>query len=167
MLFADGTPDQGVLHLDFRISANGEELGLVQLLGLDTVMLDQLVFGEFFAGNSYSRLTDGGTLWAQQRPTPGYSNQSSSVIPQEDMQVTLYPNPAADILYISLENYAGGETEIQLINMLGQVDRQCSGIYSEPGQLISMDVSHLEPGLYLVKMKTGDEWSVHRIIISR
>lgn len=167
VLFADGTPDQGVLHLDFRISANGEELGLVQLLGLDTVMLDQLVFGEFFAGNSYSRLTDGGMLWAQQIPTPGYSNQSSSVIPQEDMQVTLYPNPAADILYISLENYAGGETEIQLINMLGQVDRQCSGIYSEPGQLISMDVSHLEPGLYLVKMKTGDEWSVHRIIISR
>jgi len=153
------------LHLDFRISANGEELGLVQLIGLDTIILDQLVFGEFYAGNSYSRFTDGGMPWAQQAPTPGYSNQSSSVIPQEDMQVTLYPNPASDILHISLENYAGEETEIQLINMLGQVDRLYSGIYSE--QLISLDVSHLEAGLYLLRMKTGDEWSVHRIIISR
>jgi len=167
VLFADGTPEQGVLHMDFRISADGEELGLVQLVGLDTVRLDQVVFGSFIAGNSYSRLTDGGLPWVQQAPTPAYSNQSNSVSSEEDIKLTLYPNPASDILHIRIEKDAGGETEIQVINMLGQMDHLTSGIYSEPGQLRSLDVSHLEPGLYLVKVKTGGVWSVHRVIISR
>jgi len=167
VLFADGTPEQGVLHMDFRISANGEELGLVQLLGLDTVRLDQVIFGEFSSGNSYSRITDGGLLWAQQAPTPAYSNQSSSVISQENIQVTVYPNPASDFIHIRLEKDTGKETAIQVVNILGQVDRLSSVIYTESRQLISMDVTHLEPGIYLVKVNTGGELSVHRIIISR
>lgn len=167
VLFADGTPDQGVLHLDFRISANGEELGLVQLLGLDTVMLDHVLFGNLSPGSSYSRLTDGGLLWAHQIPTPGYSNQSSSVVVPEERQITVYPNPASSFINIRLEKGAGGETDIQVVNIMGQMERLSSGIYTEPGHVISLDVSHLEPGIYLVKINTGSVWSVHRIVISR
>ena len=167
VLFADGTPDQGVLHLDFRISANGEELSLVQLVGLDTVRLDYVLFGNLSPGSSYSRLTDGGLLWADQTPTPGYSNQSNSVVVPEDRQVTVYPNPASSFINIRLEKGTGEETDIQVVNIMGQLERLSSGIYVEPGQVISMDVSHLEPGIYLVKVRTGGSESVHRIVISR
>ena len=153
--------------MDFKLSTNGEELSLVQLLGLDTVRLDYVIFGELSSGSSYSRITDGGLLWAQQAPTPPYSNESSSVMDLEDRQVTVYPNPATDFICIRIEEGAGEETEIQMVNMLGQVNIISSGISAESGRDILMDVSHLEPGIYLVKINTGGAWSVHRIVISR
>jgi len=167
VLFADGTPDQGVLHTGFRISANGEELGLVQLVGLDTIWLDHVVFGALLQGNSLSRINDGGVVWAQQAPTPGYSNQSSSVIYPDETQITVYPNPASDNIHIRLGKDAGGKMDVQVVNILGQVDRLSSGIYSGYGQEITMDVSHLEPGVYLLKIQIAGERSLHRIIITR
>ena len=153
--------------MDFRISANGEQLGLVQLVGLDTVWIDKVLFGNLSPGSSYSRLTDGGMLWGHQTPTPGYSNQSNSVVVPEEQQVTVYPNPTSSIIHIRLERGAGEVTDIQMVNIMGQVERISSGIYAESGQIISMDVSHLEPGIYLMKVRTGGSESVHRIVISR
>jgi hypothetical protein len=167
VLVADGTPDQGVLHLNFRISSNGEELGLVQLIGLDTVRLDQVVFGEFTPGSTYSRIRDGMSPWVKQMPTPGYSNQSSDVMSLEDQQVIVYPNPASDLIHIRVKNGGSEEINIQIVNILGQLDQQSSGIYSGKGEEIPIDVSHLEPGIYLLKVNTAGAASVHRIIISR
>ena len=167
VLFADGTPDQGILHTDFRISADGEELGLVQLVGLDTIWLDHVVFGALSQGNSLSRINDGGALWVQQAPTPGYSNHSSSLLSQEDLQVTIYPNPASNSIHIRLGKDTGGEIDIQVVNILGQVDMLTSGVYSASGQEITLDISHLEPGIYLLKVGTAGKRSVHRIIKTR
>ena len=167
MLFADGTPDQGILHMDFRISADGEELGLVQLIGLDTVWLDHVVFGTLSQGNSLSRIDDGGLMWTQQAPTPGYSNHSTGLLSQQDLQVTIYPNPASNSIHIHLGKVVSGEIDVQVVNMLGEVDILTTGVYSESGQEIILDISHLEPGIYLVMVQIAGERSVHRIIKTR
>jgi len=167
ILFADGTPEQGILHMDFRISAKGEELGLVQLVGLDTVILDQVVFDNLYAHTSYSRITDGNMLWRHQAPTPGYSNRYSSLDPQEEKPLTVYPNPADDIIHIRLNQFKGGELDLRILNLKGQVEIMETGLYLQSGNEISMDISSLLPGIYLLELKTADQLSVHRIVVSR
>ena len=166
VLIADGELDQGILHLDFRISASGEELGLVQLVGLDTMILDQLAFGDFSAGTSLGRRTDGGTPWEAQEFTPGGTNKSLSIeIPKENF-ASVYPNPARDILYITLPDTFEGALEIQVVNALGQVVLSEKSSDIVPGQLVSMDVSALEAGVYFLKLRSGSLTSVKRIVIA-
>lgn len=100
-------------------------------------------------------------------PTPVYSNQSSDVMSLEDQQVIVYPNPASDLIHIRVKNGGSEEIDIQIVNIPGQVDQQSSGIYSGKGEEIPINVSHLEPGIYLLKVNTAGTASLHRIIISR
>lgn len=167
VLFADGELDQGILHLDFRISASGEELGLVQLVGLDTVTLDRVVFGGFSAGASLGRRMDGGIPWEAQEFTPGGTNVSLDLEIQEEFYANVYPNPARDILYIAFSTPLEGIVGVQVVNALGQL------ILSEvrrdylPGERIAMDVSTLEAGVYFLKLRSGQLSSVKRIVVAR
>lgn len=167
VLIADGEPEQGVLHLDFRISSSGEELGLIQLVGLDTAILDQVIFGEFSLGNSIGRRTDGGTPWEKQRFTPGSSNYAMDTEKYDEFSVSVYPVPANNILYLSLPETVEGQVDIQMVNALGQIVKSEGGIAFVPGQLISMDVSFLQEGVYFLKIRGGDSIFVKQIIISR
>jgi len=166
VLFADGELDQGIHHLDFKISASGEELGLVQLVGLDTIVLDELVFGDFSPGFSLGRRTDGGAPWESQVLTPGSSNMASSFPVSEEIFAQVYPNPARDVLYISFSARVDGAMQISLVNAMGQV------VLSElkqdliPGQLVNLDVSTLRPGVYFLQLRSGPLSAVEQIVIS-
>jgi len=167
VLFADRQLDQGVLHLDFKISAGGEALGLVQLVGLDTVVLDQVIFGDLLPGFSLGRRTDGGAPWERQAFTPGWSNLPSNVEIPDELYASVYPNPASDLLYVSIQNDPGDQVFIQVVNALGQVVLSESGTGAASGHVISMDVSPLLTGIYFVKVRSGNMLSVKRIVITR
>jgi hypothetical protein len=73
ILWADGTPGQGPTHLNFSLSAAGEEIGIYYI---DGRTIDQYYFGEQTADRSMGRSPDGSSLWKQFiTPTPGASNQ--------------------------------------------------------------------------------------------
>ena len=42
LLWADGQPGQGILHIDFKLDKEGEQIGLVQINGADTLIIDSL-----------------------------------------------------------------------------------------------------------------------------
>jgi len=72
LLWADEDIEDGVLHLDIKLSVNGEEIGLYT----DdlTSIIDSIVFEEQTIDISFGRLPDGGNHWCQMNPTPGYTN---------------------------------------------------------------------------------------------
>ena len=72
LLWADEDIEDGVLHLDIKLSVNGEEIGLYT----DdlTSIIDSVVFGEQTIDISFGRQPDGSNNWYQMNPTPGYSN---------------------------------------------------------------------------------------------
>lgn len=73
-LLADGNPDNGTDHLNFKLSANGESIGLFAANG--TTLIDSVTFGTQSAGTSEGRLPDG-TSTIVAFPTthsPGESN---------------------------------------------------------------------------------------------
>lgn len=166
VLFADKELDQGVLHLDFKISTSGEHIGLVQLIGLDTVILDQVTFGGFTAGNSIGRRTDGGAPWEAQEFTPGSSNISLNMDVQDQLFAEVYPNPVSDLLYIRLINIPEGHVYINLVNALGQLVLSEESSNVVPGESISMDVSGLQTGIYLLQITSGELSSVKRIVVT-
>lgn len=166
VVFADKDIDQGVRHLNFRISAGGEELGLVQLVGLDTVIIDHVVFGDLLAGFSLGRHVNGGAPWERQRFTPGRSNSPLHVEPAIEILASLYPNPVKDVLNIRMDSDTGELTAIRIVNSLGQVVLYNPEMELLPGQVVSLDVSFFQPGVYFVEITSGTTRCVKRIIVS-
>jgi hypothetical protein len=73
MLWADGNPEQGILHLKFKLNQNGEYIGLFYEDGRS---IDGLKFEKQNENMSYGRTSDGGKEWKEfSGPTPGKSNQ--------------------------------------------------------------------------------------------
>ncbi len=73
VLWADGQPEQGPLHMPFRLSAGGET---VMLVGRDGVTpVDSIRFESMQEDVSLGRFPDGGDRWLVMRePTPGAAN---------------------------------------------------------------------------------------------
>lgn len=73
VLWADNTPSQGPLHLDFALNSLGEDVGLFYL---DGRTIDVYTFGAQSENLSWGRTTDGAATWRIfNTPTPGQPNQ--------------------------------------------------------------------------------------------
>jgi hypothetical protein len=72
VLWFDGQPSQGVLHVNPKLSASGESIGLYRS---DGSLVDTLSFGVQTADVSVGRIPDGGaTFRSLSLPTPGKAN---------------------------------------------------------------------------------------------
>ncbi|MCF7913078.1 MAG: CotH kinase family protein [Candidatus Cloacimonetes bacterium] len=73
LLWADEDIEQGVLHLDIKLSANGEEIFLTCPNGYTTI--DSIVFQTQITDMSYGRYPDASPDWDfMDQPTPGTAN---------------------------------------------------------------------------------------------
>lgn len=75
----------------------------------------------------------------------------------QDRSVTIFPNPAADILNIDLQNDAIVK-EIRVYDALGRL------VISVGADTSQLDVSTLSPGLYLVQVKTNQGVLIQKMI---
>ena len=75
ILWFDGEPTQGPLHVDPKLGAGGEDIGLFDSNG---TQIDGFTFGPQSSDISYGRLPDGGTVFEFFTvPTPGATNVGS------------------------------------------------------------------------------------------
>jgi hypothetical protein len=80
LLWADGEPAEGILHITPKLSNNGERIGLYQLVGTDTLVVDTLSFGIQSANISMGRFPDGSpNLVFFNPPTPKAKNAVNGV----------------------------------------------------------------------------------------
>ena len=77
LLWADNQPGQGILHLGFGLSREGEQIGLVHFDG--TSVVDSIAYGEQYPSTSMSRFPDGEAAWRLLPSTPGSENRNISV----------------------------------------------------------------------------------------
>ncbi|MBU0985206.1 MAG: lamin tail domain-containing protein, partial [candidate division Zixibacteria bacterium] len=77
LVWTDNDLDDGPLHTNFKLSADGEEIGLFGRLTAGNELIDSYTFGAQTADISEGRESDGGASWVFfETPTPGASNQS-------------------------------------------------------------------------------------------
>ena len=101
IIWADNDTDQGEFHANFKLSKNGEEIGLFKT---GDVAVDNISYDSQTTDVSYGRVMDGNPIWISfQKPTPGASNQTSNMEYHESQNnFTIYPNPASgDIVQTS------------------------------------------------------------------
>jgi hypothetical protein len=82
LFYADGDPEQGLLHTNFRLSRNGESIGLFDVDATGNQPIDTHTFGPQVADTSERRCPNGGERWVTFRtPTPGRDEIVSRYLP--------------------------------------------------------------------------------------
>ena len=92
VLWADKDTLQGVTHVDFRLSGDGEAIGLVMPDG--RTFVDQLTYDAQQTDFSYGRNPDGSDNWqVYAKATPGASNTGASTnLPPQISNVSVSPD---------------------------------------------------------------------------
>jgi hypothetical protein len=161
VLFADGHPGLGPLHLDLRLNTSGEEVGLSYMSGENVVWLDSIRFRTLYSNISAGRYPDGTDNWVTMPAyTPGASNiyTGSEALPGQAMEISIFPNPAYDHLNMRAVfegSVLPDEALIRVFDLTGRkVLSQTAPCY---GGLMEelLDISSLESGIYIVEVRTG------------
>ena len=151
ILFADGNPEKGIKHLNFKLSTNGESLFLSRYDDGVLKILDQISFNSLDTDYSYGRITDANSEFAIFPPklsTPGsangvYDGDNSNFIEQ----VTLSPNPAHKEIKIIANTYIN---EITIWSLSGETVFRTNCNAKE----VTIPVSQLSGGLYIIEIKS-------------
>ncbi len=149
VFWADGTPSLGMRHTSFKLSKEGEEIGIYSA---DLLVIDTLSFGEQQEDISTGRKSDGAKeIVILAAATPGRSNNLTAAVEvDEELKLTAWPNPAG-----------GG-----VIRLSEPVDCR---VYNSRGVLVyrgfdvtEINISGFSPGLYIII--TGDGRSTKFIV---
>ena len=154
IIWCDEDEAQGDEHTNFKLSDQGES---VVLLNADSLMVDQTTFGAVPEDQGWARVPNGTGPFVTQDPTFAGNNNFASV--QEiagDVQLTLYPNPANNALWLVSSEH--GAQDVTAMDATGRT------VWT--GQLRSravVDVSAWAPGSYIVRVgNTAEQFMVVR-----
>ena len=122
LIWVDEDGPQGNLHTNFKLSADGEFIGIFAGDAADNALIDGLEFGEQTPDISFGRLPNGTGEFQSLQPTPGTSNTSVSVDILADFQLTAVfsPNPFANQLQIQLNNPQGLNVRLEIVDAVGR-----------------------------------------------
>ena len=148
--WADEDGSQGGNHANFKLSKQGEFLGIFDNADNLYAPIDTLHFGACSTDKAYGRYPDGGA-WVGELtlPTPGASNVLTAVTDIKN-KITFYPNPASNTLIINL---ISGWTLDDIVSPEGksaQIDK------TKVDKGYQVDVQRLSPGLYFFKISGPD-----------
>ncbi len=94
----------------------------------------------------------------------GLLSSVASVGEVEEKKVTVYPNPAKEVLTIQTLSENHEETEIFIINMLGEK------IWGNPltsSGVITVDLTEIPNGIYFVVYSEGNHTSNEKVVVSK
>ncbi len=158
LLWVDDDTEQGILHTNFKLSNNGEQIGLFVD---EFTPIDTITYNEQFADTSYGRTWDGGNVWTFFTvPTPGYSN-SLDINDVTESPITIYPNPTTDFLMVSTN-----DNKSKLITIFDSRGRLA---YSQKtkNQNIEINTKKFDIGIYYLQvLLSGKKYSNTFLIIS-
>ena len=156
----DGDKPQDGLHANFKLSASGEFIALVDI---DTIsVIDHITFGAQTTDVSYGRNTDGGNEWTYfTSPTPGYSNLGTGIydlIPMTTALYPNYPNPFNPQTAISFQLSAVSSVDLSIYNLRGRKietlinETRDQGVYR-----VDWNAGNFASGVYLAVLRVDGE----------
>lgn len=127
IIWADeNSKDTPGLHTNFKLSADGEVLLLINSDAKGNTILDSVSFGRQKKDISYGRYPNGFGNFYFMNPTPGAYNDNFLSIDysnsyDNDNKIEIYPNPADRDVYIKIKSNGTGICNIRIYNFLGQL----------------------------------------------
>jgi hypothetical protein len=178
VLWADKETNQGILHVDIKLSITGEQIGLARTVNTDTTYIDSLTFGEQTANISYGRRQDGVSEWDFfEVSSPGESNSNgtpvgicckTSPLIGNYRLLQNYPNPFNPKTAVSYQLSAASKVDLSIYNLLGQKvtmlvsEKQSAGIY-----YAVWDASNFPSGIYICRLQAGNFVQTRKMIFMK
>jgi len=161
VLWADEDVQQGALHLGFKLSADGEELGLYQKIENTVTALDEVTFDANPLNVSYARIPDAtGPFMTTTILTPGAANQFEEPLAAEDdleKLFTVYPNPTTGAVVIQSTLPIDG---VKVFDSRGKLVRE---LVSSDAQVYLSLREHAN-GLYILSITSGSKKVMKRVV---
>ena len=147
IVWADEDGMQEGLHANFKLSASGEELFLVNP---DTLVVDEVTFGEQQTDVAYARTPNGTGAFDFKTPTFEGNNEGGTTnlneVDSDTNELLIAPNPATAYLSLALQNSTDNLGEIQIFDVYGRLVLQQTAKTSK----VELDVQNLINGLYFI-----------------
>ncbi len=145
ILWADDQPEQGVLHLGFKLSKEGEKLMLSRTNYLGAIVLVDSVTIPYLDTNfSYARIPDGTGPWEVYMPTFDAPNKNDTGLEEKPTEIRIYPTLVNE--YVKVQNAAGFSLRISdITGKLVMVKHLDADLYS-------VNLSELKRGVYLAEI---------------
>ncbi len=176
LLWADKQPEQGIQHINLKLGAGGEAIGLYLSDGIGVV--DTLTYYAQTGDISYGRTQDGGNDWNFfDTPTPGTSNNGGTEIDDnEDENMTIsefklyqnYPNPFNPSTTILFDLPIAEKVAISVYNITGQkvatlIDKQ---MQAGSGKVV-WNAEGFTSGMYFYTIKSASFSKTKKMILMK
>lgn len=169
ILWADKDEEQGPLHLNFKLSADGEAVILVHPDGIGVA--DSVSFGSQVTDVSMGRIPDYFGEWQSlEIYTPGTFNDPEVSLNEDPLPRTIildvYPNPFNPTTTIRFSIETQGIASLLMYDITGRLvkvlinDRIAAGEYE-----IRWDASGYPSGLYFIQLTFGDRTYTHKTLL--
>lgn len=149
LLWADSDPGQGDHHLKFKLSKDGEQIGIFTDPLLGAVPIDTLTFGPQTQDVSEGRLPNGtGSIVTLPFPSPGGNNEVAMSIDEPGSWVNIYPNPFREGVSFDFGQSVSLPLSLQIFDLQGRLMLEktlTSGSYF-------WQAEGLAAGVYLVRI---------------
>ncbi len=165
IIWADDDEDQEGLHANFKLSASGESIYLVDS---DTLIINEVAFGEQTTDISTGRYPNGTGSFIEMSPTFSTENQDGLTGIEDDTQPELpsefnlaqnFPNPFNPSTQITVSIPVSGDYTLRVYNILGQeVSTLLNDQVSAGNHTFNFDASKLTSGIYFYNF-SGNNFS--------
>jgi spore coat protein CotH len=157
IIWCDEEQEQGSLHTNFALSANGEFIGLTSSDGVTVV--DSITFGSQTTDISYGRSPDAANNWQFfNQPTPGSSNNSTNVEDEGVAEVFIlyqnYPNPFNPVSTINYSIKGKQFVKLKVFDVLGEEVAILVNVEKLPGNYqVEFNANNLPSGVYFYRLE--------------
>lgn len=171
LIWVDDDEEDGPMHVSFKLSKDGEDLGLYFDNGSEIVAVDAFTFGAQQTDVSYGREEDGAAGFVFfDTATPGSSNnpETSTVESSGDEPILFelhqnYPNPFNPNTTLSFTLNTAEEITLKVYSITGSFIRTVANGYHSAGtHSVSFDASQLASGVYVYRLETKSGASLTR-----
>jgi len=166
IIWADSTPDQGSMHVGFRLQDENGWVGLFTAqvaADLQLLLVDSVNYTNLASNFSSGRQTDGAGPWTSfSTPTPGSSNVSASFGVLKSNTWKVYPNPAKMGSQLHIREALPVSMQIALIGLDGRL--QTTGAIAQGESSFQIN-SDLKPGMYLLRMEYQGKTMYDKILL--
>ena len=146
LVWADDDEEQGALHTNFKLDADGEFIGIFDTDTNGNTLIDGTPFGPQVTDEAIGRLPNGTGAFQQVSPTPGASNEPVGVSNGIQLkEFWVYPNPVRDQLWI--ETPEAGQYQTILTDATGRTVAQ----WEWQGQQLQTNLQ-LPNGMYFLSV---------------
>ena len=113
--------------------------------------------------NFMKTLTDQTTLTDHKWSDP-FSPETPTTVTDPHLfeDVTVFPNPAQEVTYISIQNSTNKEYDIKLSNLSGQTLHRAAGFQ---GDRYALSTSDLANGIYMIEIRQADNLRVIKLAV--